>query len=105
MAYTIVYSESFRKGLEQLINEWENELFLSEENIRRFVRIIYQAIELTKNFPEMHEEISALYHFNELTYRILIGNKYAIFYRIDKKKHLVLIGNIFQQRQMKITFQ
>lgn len=53
----------------------------------------------------MHEEISALYHFHEHTYRILIGNKYAIFYRIDKKKYLILIGNIFQQRQMKLIFQ
>lgn len=105
MVYTIVYSESFRQGLEQLINGWGNELFLSKENIRHFTRMIYQSIELTKNFLEMHEEISALYHFHESTYRILIGNKYAIFYRINKKKHLILIGNIFQQRQMKLIFQ
>ncbi|AZP91954.1 type II toxin-antitoxin system RelE/ParE family toxin [Enterococcus mundtii] len=105
MAYTIVYSESFRQRLEQLIEEWENELFLSKENIHRFIRMIYQSIELTKNFPEMHEEISALYHFHECTYRILIGNKYAIFYRIDKKKQLILVGNIFERCQMKISFQ
>lgn len=77
MVDTIVYSESFRQRLEQLINGWGNELFLSKENIRHFTRMIDQSIELTKKFPEMHEEISALYHFHERTYHIRIEKKYA----------------------------
>lgn len=79
MVDTIVYSESFRKRLEQLINGWGNELFLSKENIRHFTRMIDQSIELTKNFPEMHEEISALNHFHERTYHI----------RIEKNMHML----------------
>ncbi|GEL79791.1 hypothetical protein [Enterococcus mundtii] len=55
MVDTIVYSESFRQRLEQLINGWGNELFLSKENIRHFTRMIDQSIELTKNFLEIHE--------------------------------------------------
>ena len=33
MNYTLVYSESFRKSLQENISEWEKELLLTDEQI------------------------------------------------------------------------
>ncbi|GMA08352.1 toxin RelE [Tetragenococcus halophilus subsp. flandriensis] len=102
--FEIIYTESFRGSLKNTIAEWENELFLSEEKINHFVQVIYQALELLKIFPEMHEEVSKLYNLDQATYRILIGQTYAIFYRVDKKNYKILVGNLFKQKQMRVQF-
>lgn len=102
--FEIVYTASFRSSLNDNILEWETELFLSEEKIRHFVQLIYQALEMLKTFPEMHEEVSGLYELEHPTYRILIGKTFAIFYRVDKKNHKILVGNLFKQKQMRIQF-
>ncbi|OJG21488.1 toxin-antitoxin system, toxin component, RelE family [Enterococcus avium] len=52
----------------------------------------------------MYEDVSPLYGFDIPTYRILIGQSYAIFYRIDEENHSVLIGKIFKQKQMHLKF-
>ncbi|GBD79603.1 hypothetical protein TEHD86_0537 [Tetragenococcus halophilus subsp. halophilus] len=100
----IVYTESFRSSLNDNLVEWETELFLSKEKIRHFVQLIYQSLEMLKTFPEMHEEVSRLYGLERPTYRILIGKTFAIFYRVDKKNHKILVGNLFKQKQMRIQF-
>ncbi|AYW50222.1 type II toxin-antitoxin system RelE/ParE family toxin [Tetragenococcus halophilus] len=102
--FEIVYTESFRNSLNTNIDEWETKLFLSEEKIRHFVQLIYQSLEQLKAFPEMYEEVSALYGLEKPTYRVLIGKTFAIFYRIDKKNSKILIGNFFKQKQMKVQF-
>jgi plasmid stabilization system protein ParE len=105
--YTLVYSKSFQTSLETIIEEWENELALSPASIKkRFVGAIQKALELTKNFPTMHEEVSEIYGMDIPTYRIVIGKSYALFYRIDheKKKKEILVGRIFQSKQMKLGF-
>lgn len=103
-ALEIIYTESFRNSLKNTIAEWENELFLSEEKINHFVQVIYQALELLKTFPEMHEGVSEIYNLDQATYRILIGQTYAIFYRVDEKNYKILIGNLFKQKQMNVRF-
>jgi len=103
-SYQLVYSVSFKNSLIQLISEWENDLFLSEEKIKNFVQLIYRSLELLKLFSKMHEEVSPLYGFDIPTYRILIGQSYAIFYQIDEENHSILIGKIFKQKQMHLKF-
>lgn len=102
--YSVEYTESFRNSLRENINEWSDEYFFTEEKITRFVRSIYKSIELTKIFPEMYEEVSSIYNFNQPTYRILIGKNYAIFYRIDKSHEKILAGNLYSLNQMHVKF-
>ncbi|EFK80414.1 hypothetical protein HMPREF9269_1541 [Ligilactobacillus salivarius ACS-116-V-Col5a] len=52
----------------------------------------------------MYEEVSSKYGFSVKTYRIVIGKSYAIFYRIDEKNNNILVGRIFQSKQMKLEF-
>ncbi|HAD3920914.1 TPA_asm: type II toxin-antitoxin system RelE/ParE family toxin [Salmonella enterica subsp. enterica serovar Typhimurium] len=100
--YTLVYSKNFQTSLETIIEEWENDLALSPASIKRFVGAIQKALELTKNFPTMHEEVSEIYGMDIPTYRIVIGKSYALFYRIDHEKKEILVGRIFQSKQMKL---
>ena len=102
--YTLVYSKSFQQSLSSLIDEWENELGLSPESIKRFVSMIQKALQLTKTFPNMYEEVSEIYGMDTPTYRIVIGKSYALFYRIDHAKKEILVGRIFQSKQMKLNF-
>ncbi|WP_369022374.1 type II toxin-antitoxin system RelE/ParE family toxin [Ligilactobacillus salivarius] len=102
--YNLVYAKSFADSLSKLINTWENELFLSPETINKFVGNIQKSLELATVFPEMYEEVSSKYGFSVKTYRIVIGKSYAIFYRIDEKNNNILVGRIFQSKQMKSEF-
>ena len=79
-------------------------MFLSPETINKFVGNIQKSLELTTVFPEMYEEVSSKYGFSVKTYRIVIGKSYAIFYRIDEKNNNILVGRIFQSKQMKLEF-
>ena len=102
--YNLVYAKSFADSLSELIDTWENELFLSSETINKFVGSIQKALELATVFPEMYEEVSSKYGFSVKTYRIVIGKSYAIFYRIDEENNNILVGRIFQSKQMKLAF-
>lgn len=102
--YNLVYAKSFADSLNELIDTWENELFLSSETINKFVGNIQKSLELATVFPEMYEEVSSKYGFSVKTYRIVIGKSYAIFYRIDEKNNNILVGRIFQSKQMKLEF-
>jgi plasmid stabilization system protein ParE len=102
--YTLVYSKSFQQSLSNLITEWEKELLLSQSGIKRFVGAIQKSLELTKTFPTMYEEVSKIYGMKTTTYRIVIGKSYALFYRIDHEKKEILLGRIFQSKQMKLDF-
>ena len=55
-------------------------------------------------FPQMYEEVSDIYHFNQPTYRIVIGKSYALFYRISEVKKEIYVGRIFQTKQFKVRF-
>lgn len=102
--YNLVYAKSFADSLNELIDTWKNELFLSSETINKFVGNIQKSLELATVFPEMYEEVSSKYGFQVKTYRIVIGKSYAIFYRIDEKNNNILVGRIFQSKQMKLEF-
>lgn len=85
-ALQLVYSEGFMISLEQTIFQWENELGISQEKIQQFVTSIQRALDLATVFPQMYEEVSDIYHFNQPTYRIFIGKSYALFYRMSEAK-------------------
>lgn len=102
--YNLVYAKSFADSLSELIDTWENELFLLPETINKFVSNIQKSLELATIFPEMYEEVSSKYGFTVKTYRIVIGKSYAIFYRIDEKNNNILVGRIFQSKQLKLEF-
>jgi len=61
-------------------------------------------LELLKTFPEIYEEVSETYDLGKITYRILVGKTYAIFYQVDKKNYKILVGNLFNQKQMRGQF-
>lgn len=48
----------------------------------------------------MYEEVSEIYGMDSSTYRIVIGKSYALFFRIDQEKKEILVGRIFQSKQM-----
>ena len=98
--YTLAYSKNFQQSLSNLIDEWENELLLSPDSIKRFVGAIQKSLELTKTFLKMYEKVSKIYP----TYQIVIGKSYALFYRINHERKEIFVGRIFQSKQMKIDF-
>lgn len=102
--YKLTYSNSFTVSLERLIYEWEVELEFPLEKIRKFVQSIEASLRMVSEFPEMHEEVSSIYNLSELTYRILIGKQFALFYRLNHDKKEILVGSIFNQKQMRIGF-
>jgi len=104
LMYDLIYSDSFVKSLEEIIYNWEIELGFSEEKIKVFIQSIEHSLRMVSEFPKMHEEVSDIYSLSSPTYRILIGKQYAIFYRLNSKDKEILVGSIFNQKQMRINF-
>jgi predicted NUDIX family NTP pyrophosphohydrolase len=77
----------YKQDGKKLIYEWEVELEIPLEKIRKFVQSIEASLRMVSEFPEMHEEISSVYSLSELTYRILIGKQFALFYRLNHDKY------------------
>lgn len=102
--YKLVYSNSFADSLENLIYNWEIELEFTSEQIKIFIQSIETSLRMVTEFPEMHEEVSDIYGLTSPTYRILIGKEYAMFYRLDHRKKEILVGSIFNRRQMRLDF-
>jgi plasmid stabilization system protein ParE len=55
-------------------------------------------------FPEMYSDVQDVYNFSESTRRILIGDSYGIFYRVDEENHQLIVGSIFNQKQLHVKF-
>lgn len=104
MMYQIKYSQSFASSLSQTITYWQDDLGFSDDQIRYYVSLISKNIHLLSDFPFISQDISSIYHFSVPTYRITIGKKYAIFYRVNEKKKTVMISSFFNNKQMKIEF-
>lgn len=104
LMYNLIYSDSFVMSLERLIYNWEFELGFSKERIKVFVQSIEHSLKMVSEFPNMYKEVSHIYNLNSPTYRILIGKQYAIFYRLNIEDKEILVGSIFSQKQMRITF-
>ncbi|AMV62938.1 Hypothetical protein ADU72_1242 [Pediococcus damnosus] len=77
---------------------------LSETQIKKFIRLINKTVISLKFYPNRFSDITSLYGFSKLTRRILIGKKYAIFYRVNKNQQIVQIGSLVQQKQVKVNF-
>jgi len=102
--YEEKFLSSFDTSLEELIKEWEKELFFSHERISEFITTVYKRIELLRQFPYMCMDVSDLYEFQVKTYRCLLGKNYAFFYRINEEKKQLYIGRIFSTKQMVLDF-
>jgi len=101
--YTLSFTASFADSFEEHIHQWE-EFGLSEQSIQKFVGNIQSSLELLEYNPEMFEDIADRYAFDKPTFRITVGNRYAIFFRIDDEKRQVLVGSLFSQNQMNVSF-
>lgn len=104
MKMTIHYTKRFAQSLIAIINYWRNDLMISSDHIAKFTTHIDKKISLLSQFPEMGQDITSLYGFSQQTYRILIGHSYELFYRIDYRNKIILVGSIHGTSQMKIKF-
>lgn len=102
--YQIKYSESFASSLSQTITYWQIDLGFSDDTIQNYISLISKNIHLLSDFPFISQDVSSIYHFPIPTYRITIGKKYTIFYRVDEKQKIIMIGSFFSNKQMKIEF-
>jgi plasmid stabilization system protein ParE len=102
MSMKIRYTQGFANSLEQIISYWQKQLSISPQKTAQFTDHLRQKIDLLKTFPQMGTDVTDLYHFDKKTYRLLIGHRYAIFYRINDD--MVIVGAIFGTSQMKIKF-
>lgn len=100
----IQYSKNFVNSFTQTITYWQDELQLPDAYIQRYTSLVSKSISLLHEFPSIYQDISSIYHFSTPTYRITIGKKYAIFYRVNEKEKKVLIGSFFNNKQMKVDF-
>ncbi|MBB1078507.1 type II toxin-antitoxin system RelE/ParE family toxin [Limosilactobacillus sp. STM2_1] len=100
----IRYTSHFAASLDKIILYWQNQLKLSPEKINAFTVHIEKKIRLLENFPKLGQDVTDLYHFRKQTYRLLIGNSYGIFYRIDPTNNVIIVGAIFGTAEMKIKF-
>lgn len=80
------------------------DLGFSDDTIQNYISLISKNIHLLSDFPFISQDVSSIYHFPIPTYRITIGKKYAIFYRVDAKRKIIMIGSFFSNKQMKIEF-
>lgn len=102
--YQIKYSESFASSLSQTITYWQMDLGFPDDTIQNYISPISKNIHLLSDFLFISQDVSSIYHFSIPTYRITIGKKYAIFYRVDEKRKIIMIGSFFSNKQMKIEF-
>lgn len=100
--YTLIYSTQFRKSLRRMIDYWKYSLLISDKRVDKYIKLICSSVETLKQFPYIYEDISDVYKFDQPTDRILIGDSYAIFYRMNEEKNIVLVGNVFGQRVMQV---
>ena len=100
----IKYTSHFATSLDQIISYWQTQLKLSTEKIDQFTFHIDKKIRLLKDFPRLGQDVTNLYGFTEQTYRLLIGSSYGIFYRINSKKNIIIVGAIFGTSEMKVKF-
>ena len=102
--FEIKYSRNFINSLEKEINYWKNELEFSDEQIKKYISLISKNIQLLKDFPCISKDVISIYEFHVPTYRITIGKKYAIVYRIDDINKIIIVGSLLNNRQMRIEF-
>ena len=100
----IKYTSHFATSLDQIISYWQTQLKLSPEKIDQFTFHIDKKIRLLKDFPRLGQDVTNLHGFTEQTYRLLIGSSYGIFYRINSKKNIIIVGAIFGTSEMKVKF-
>lgn len=103
MSYKLVYAASFHDSLEKLVKQWAD-YGIPPAKIKRYVHTIFGAVSTLKTFPNRYQDVSELYHLQIPTRRILIGKKYAIFYRVFPDQETIRVGKIFCLKQDEMTF-
>ncbi|MDR0899037.1 MAG: type II toxin-antitoxin system RelE/ParE family toxin [Lactobacillaceae bacterium] len=99
--FKIVITDKFTISFREVQNFWK-EIELDDSKIRKYSKMVETGINSLKQWPERYADVSATFGFPIPTRRILIGNQYAIFYRIENQ--FIIIGPIASSRQMKIAF-
>lgn len=102
--YQIRYANSFRYSLKKIISYWLEDLGLSETQVSSFVKSIDKALKNVQSFPRLGTDVTDKYGFTETTYRISVGHRYGIFYRVNTDNQRIEIGSIFSCQQMKVEF-
>lgn len=100
----IKYTDHFAASLDRIISYWQNQLKLSPERIDEFTFYIDKKIRLLRDFPGIGQDVTDLYGFTDQTYRLLIGNSYGIFYRINSKEDIIIVGAIFGTSEIQVKF-
>lgn len=101
--FEIRYSQTFADSVEQMIERWKA-VGLPIVQIQHYLTIVEAAIDSLRYWPNRFAEVSDQYGFNAATRRVLIGDQYAIFYRVDVKRKVVLVGSLFGQLQLNMHF-
>lgn len=102
--YQIKYSNHFVQSLSNQIDYWENQLLIAPEQIEDYIALVNRNIRILASFPYIYQDVKDVYHFPVPTYKIPIGKRYAIFYRVDEKNKTIMIGSLFSNKQMLIEF-
>lgn len=100
----IKYSDNFANSLDHIIDYWQNELKISDDHTKKFTTQIWKKIDLLFSFPRLGTNVTETYGFTQTTYRLTIGHRYAMFYRINTDKDIIIIGAIASSQQLKIDF-
>ena len=68
--YTIIYSDHFTTSLTNEISYWKNTLLLSDEEITKYISLIYHNIQLLSDFPYLYQDVHQKYQMDKPTYKI-----------------------------------
>lgn len=101
--YELSFSNDFQVSLKQTIATWES-IGIDDSKIQTFVSDINTAVASLKVFPNRFANVDEKYHIPIPTRQIIIGDHYAILYRVKEATHTVEIGTIYNLKQMGITF-
>ncbi|GAW71797.1 plasmid stabilization protein [Lentilactobacillus parakefiri] len=101
--YELSFSTDFERSLKQTIASWES-IGIDADKIRSFVSDINAAVASLKQLPNRFAYVHGKYHIPIPTRQIMIGDHYAILYRVKKTIQIVEIGPIFNLKQMNLTF-
>lgn len=102
--YKLFYMPEFSEDLEEAIYDWKNNQCIGAIKSHRHVRSVKDTIELLKGNPKMGPKVTRNYALlRKPTRRLIIGG-YIVFYRIDKRHHIIYIGSFFYHTRKNVPF-
>lgn len=95
--------KSFDASLEKSVLYWIS-VGMSDEQISRKILMVHKAIRSLSYCPYRFERVNHVYGLRDDTRRILIRNAHAVFYQVKLTTPLVVVGAIYNQRQLNVSF-